>query len=93
VLNSFFNPLIYAVRVRYFRVAFIQLFSRRTFAQPEELEKRIFESRRIGVEGIAEQIQDRANGKFEGATLSNGQPTQESNRTQGRVENIEETVF
>ena len=25
VLNSLFNPLIYAVRIRYFRVAFVQL--------------------------------------------------------------------
>ena len=33
VLNSLFNPLIYAVRIRYFRAAFIQLLSRRTRAQ------------------------------------------------------------
>ena len=31
VLNSLFNPLIYAVRIRYFRVAFIQLLSRNVF--------------------------------------------------------------
>jgi len=35
VLNSLFNPLIYAVRIRYFRVAFIQLLSRKTIAQAE----------------------------------------------------------
>ena len=33
VLNSLFNPLIYAVRIRYFRVAFIQLLSRKISAQ------------------------------------------------------------
>ena len=31
VLNSLFNPLIYAVRIRYFRVAFIQLLSRKKY--------------------------------------------------------------
>ena len=35
VLNSLFNPLIYAVRIRYFRVAFIQLLFRKTIAQAE----------------------------------------------------------
>jgi len=32
VLNSFFNPLIYAVRIRNFRAAFIQILSRKTAA-------------------------------------------------------------
>jgi hypothetical protein len=65
VLNSLFNPLIYAVRIRYFRVAFIQLLSRKTLAQAEELEKRVFGSRRIGVVGTAEQEQNRASGDDE----------------------------
>ena len=72
VLNSFFNPLIYAVRIKYFRVAFIQLLSRKTHAQAEELQKRIFESRRIEVLTTAEQEQHRAGGKFERAILDNG---------------------
>ena len=38
VLNSLFNPPIYAVRIRYFRVAFIQLLARKTFAHAEQLE-------------------------------------------------------
>ena len=41
VLNSLFNPLIYAVRIRYFRVAFIRLLSRKTFAQDQQLERNI----------------------------------------------------
>lgn len=94
VLNSFFNPLIYAVRIRYFRVAFIQLLSRKTHAQADELEKGIFEPRRlIEVVSTAEQEQHRAGGKFERATLDNGQTTQYSDPTQLRVERIEETVF
>ena len=36
VLNSLFNPLIYSVRIRYFRVAFIELLSRKTAAQANE---------------------------------------------------------
>ena len=42
VLNSLFNPLIYAVRIRYFRVAFIQLLSRKNIAQAEQIERNIF---------------------------------------------------
>ncbi|XP_020602139.1 cannabinoid receptor 1-like [Orbicella faveolata] len=48
VLNSLFNPLIYAFRIRHFRVAFIQLLSRKTTAQAEELERKIFGTRQIG---------------------------------------------
>ena len=44
-----FNPLIYAVRVRNFRVAFIQILSRKTAAQAEEAERKIFGPRQIGV--------------------------------------------
>lgn len=33
ILNSFLNPLIYVVRIRYFRVAFIQLLFQKTIAQ------------------------------------------------------------
>jgi len=51
VLNSLFNPLIYAVRIRYFRVPLIQLLSRKTISQAEELEKKIFGPRQSGVNG------------------------------------------
>ncbi|XP_078384709.1 beta-1 adrenergic receptor-like [Oculina patagonica] len=60
VLNSLFNPLIYAVRIRYFRVAFIQLLSRKTVAQAEELERKIFGLRQIGVIANVEQGQNGA---------------------------------
>jgi len=49
VLNSLFNPLIYAVRIRSFRAAFIQLLSRKTFSQAEEHERKISGPRQIGV--------------------------------------------
>ena len=52
ILNSMFNPLIYAVRIRHFRVAFIQLLSRKTTAQAEELERKIFGTRQTGVNGV-----------------------------------------
>ncbi|XP_078342759.1 beta-1 adrenergic receptor-like [Oculina patagonica] len=59
VLNSLFNPLIYAVRMRYFRVAFIYLLSRKTaIAQAEGLERNIFASRRIGALAYDEQGQN-----------------------------------
>jgi len=52
VLNSMLNPLIYALRIRHFRVTFIQLLARKTTAQAEELERKIFGTRRIGVNVI-----------------------------------------
>ena len=51
VLNSMFNPLIYAARIRYFRLAFIQLLSRKTATQSEELERKMFRTRQIEVNG------------------------------------------
>ena len=58
VLNSLFNPLIYAVRMRSFRVAFIQLLSRKTLAQAEELEWKMFGPKQIGVTSNVEQEQN-----------------------------------
>ena len=49
VLNSLFNPLIYAVRIRYFRVAFIQLLTRKTIQQAEQLERNIFGPKQVRV--------------------------------------------
>ena len=49
ILNSLFNPLIYALRIRYFRVAFIQLLARKTFSQAEIVEKKILRPRPIEV--------------------------------------------
>ena len=57
VVNSLFNPLIYAFTIRYFRVAFIQLLARKTISA-EELEKKIFGPRQIGVNGDADTGQD-----------------------------------
>ena len=51
VLNSLFNPLIYAVRMRNFRGAFIQILSRKTATQAEEVERKIFGQRQIAVNG------------------------------------------
>ena len=59
VLNSLFNPLIYAVRIRYFRVAFIHLLSRKTLAQVEQLERNMFGGKQTGVVATAEQGQNR----------------------------------
>ena len=47
VLNSLFNPLIYAFRIRYFRISFIQLLSRKSTSEAEEFEKKIFRTGEI----------------------------------------------
>ena len=60
VLNSLFNPLIYAVRIRYFRVAFIQLLLRKTVAQAEQLEKNIFGPKQVrGVATAQQELENR----------------------------------
>ena len=69
VLNSLLNPLIYAVRIRYFRVAFIQLLLRKRTAEAEELERKIFGPGQIGVTANNEQGEDiRASATREGTT-------------------------
>ena len=46
LFNSFLNPLIYAIRVRQFRVAFIELLCRTTnLAEAEEMERNMFRRR------------------------------------------------
>ena len=42
VLNSMVNPIIYCVRIRQFRVAFIQLIFQKSSAGAENMEKRVF---------------------------------------------------
>jgi len=42
VLNSMVNPIIYCVRIRQFRVAFIQLIFQKSNAGAENMEKRVF---------------------------------------------------
>ena len=44
VLNSLANPIIYCVKTRRFRVAFIEILLRKSNAQAEELEMRVFGS-------------------------------------------------
>lgn len=58
ILNSLINPLIYVVRIRYFRVAFIQLLRRKTIAQAQDLERKVFGPTLIGVIATAEQRQE-----------------------------------
>ena len=76
MLNSLFNPLIYAVRIRYLRVALIQLLQRKTITQAEMLEMKIFGPRQIGVIANVGQGQNRAgqeeDEQQENETLNNG---------------------
>ena len=55
VLNSLCNPVIYAVRIRSFRVAFIQLLTRKTVVQAEQFERNMFGPRQLRVVASSEQ--------------------------------------
>ena len=59
LLNSLFNPLIYAVRIRDFRVAFIQLLSTKSITQAKQLESNIFGPKQVGVVATGEQGESR----------------------------------
>ena len=48
-LNSSINPLIYTARIRHFRVAIFQMLTRKTFAEAEEIENKMFGANRVGV--------------------------------------------
>ena len=76
-LNSLFNPLLYVVRIRYFRVAFIHLLSRKTLAQAEQLERKIFGPRKIGVIANVEQGQ---NMDSQAADVQQGNETEQYTR-------------
>lgn len=94
ILNSLINPLIYVVRIRYFRVAFIQLLSRKTIAQAEDLERKVFGQRQIGVMATAEQRQESAS-RQEDQQRENGTFNNEPDstvRTQRREENEERAL-
>ena len=55
-LNSFFNPIIYSVRLREFRVSFVELICRTmNIAQAEEIEMRFFGAPNATVQMKAEQ--------------------------------------
>lgn len=54
VLNSLINPVIYCVRIRQFRVAFIEIVLRKNNAQAEEFEMQIF-----GLNAVAPLEQER----------------------------------
>ncbi|KAJ7384332.1 5-hydroxytryptamine receptor 1F [Desmophyllum pertusum] len=60
ILNSLFNPLIYTVRNRQFRVAFVQLLLRKTLQEAEEIERKLFGS--ANVVGIIEAAHEQRMG-------------------------------
>ena len=55
IFNSFVNPLIYSVRSRQFRIAFIEILLRKTNAEAEEFEMRLFGSQNANHGGEGEQ--------------------------------------
>ncbi|XP_078352368.1 adenosine receptor A3-like [Oculina patagonica] len=44
VINSLINPIIYAARIRRFRVAFFEILLRKSYTQAEQIEMRVFGS-------------------------------------------------
>ena len=97
VLNSLLNPLLYAVRIRYFRIAFIQLLSRKSTAEAEELERKVFGPRQIGEtanDERGENIRASANQEEQqrNETLSDGRDTKLRIQSQEEFPPVEETV-
>ena len=70
ILNSFLNPIVYSVRLRQFRVAFVELTCRTiNIAEAEEIEMRVFGSHNaVGQTG---QRQERAQQNREQGNVNN----------------------
>ena len=72
ILNSFLNPLIYSVRMRQFRVAFIELTCRTAnIAEAEEIEMRVFGSPNAVVRFEAEEGREGDQQNAEQANVNN----------------------
>ncbi|XP_078354403.1 uncharacterized protein LOC144639011 [Oculina patagonica] len=72
ILNSLLNPLIYSVRMRQFRVAFIELTCRTAnVAEAEEIEMRVFGSPNAVVRFEAEQEREEDQQTAEQANVNN----------------------
>ena len=70
ILNSFLNPIVYSVRLRQFRVAFVELTCRTTnIVEAEEIEMRVFGSH--NAVGQAGQGQERAQQNAEQGNVNN----------------------
>ena len=77
ISNSVVNPVIYTVRKRDFRVAFIQLLLRKSFSAAEEVERRQFGVRNNGVNPEDEQVDDgREQNVFEETSAANAKRNQ-----------------
>ena len=55
LLNSFINPLVYSVRLRQFRVAFIEMLLKKNRAEAAEFEKKMFGSRNAALNDVTNQ--------------------------------------
>ena len=60
-LNSLINPIVYCVRVRQFRVAFIEILLRKSNAQAEDVERKVFGKLKAAVAPL-EEGQEREEG-------------------------------
>ena len=70
ILNSLLNPIVYSVRLRQFRVAFVEITCRNTnIAEAEEIEMRVFGSH--NAVGEAGQGQERAQRNTEQENVNN----------------------
>ena len=70
LLNSLLNPIVYSVRLRQFRVAFVELTCRTTnIAEAEEIELRVFGSH--NAIGQAGQGRERAQKNTEQGNVNN----------------------
>ena len=61
ILNSIFNPVIYCVRIRYFRTVFVEILLRKKNAQADEFEMRVFRS--LDAVAPLEQEQEKEEGQ------------------------------
>ena len=69
ILNSVANPIIYAARLRQFRVAFLEIILRKNFTEAQEIEMRLFCIRKRG-ERASTRIKARKKRRVEDINIS-----------------------
>lgn len=69
ILNSVVNPIIYAARLRQFRVAFLEIILRKKFTEAQQIEMRLFCTRKRG-ERASTRIKARKKRRVEDINIS-----------------------
>ena len=82
VLNSLINPFIYCIRIRHFRVAFIEILLRKSYTQADQIESQIFGTTNIVAPIVTRQEGEEAQNNDQGNLNNNNNYDEDNNNNQ-----------